>query len=128
VWPVLLLCSSATGLALGLARLKVFALIPATIVWSLTAVVAGVLFGVHWGTTAVTLVGGAAILQFSYLVVGLLSEAPKPSATPRASLRLDLIRTAQFAIGEELRSQFQIPGDMPRQLRTTMNQLVVRYG
>jgi hypothetical protein len=128
MWPVLLFCSSATGLALGLARLKVFALIPATTVWSLTTVVAGVLFGVYWGTTAVAVIGGATILQSSYLIGALLSEAPKPRATPRARLRLDLVRAAQFAIGEELRSQFQISDDMPRQLRTRMNQLLVRYG
>jgi hypothetical protein len=114
MWPALLLGSSATGLALGLARLKVLALIPATFVLSLTAAIGGVVFGLRWGTIA--------------LIGGLLSDVPSPRAAPRTSLRPDLIRAAQFAIGEELRTQFQMPHDLPRQLRTRMKQLAVRYG
>jgi hypothetical protein len=128
MWPALLLGSSATGLALGLARLKVLALIPATIVLSLTAVVGGVIFGLRWGTIALTVVAAATILQSSYLIGGLLSEAPSPRAAPRTSLRSDLIRAAQFAIGEELRLEFETPHELPRQLRTRMKQLAVRYG
>jgi hypothetical protein len=128
MWPALLLGSSATGLALGLARLKVLALIPATIVLSLTAVVGGVIFGLRWGTIALTVAAAATILQSSYLIGGLLSEAPSPRAAPRTSLRSDLIRAAQFAIGEELRLEFETPHELPRQLRTRMKQLAVRYG
>jgi hypothetical protein len=128
MWPAVLLSSSATGLALGLARLKVFAVIPATIVLSLTAAIGGVVFGLRWGTIALVVIAAATILQSSYLIGGLLSEAPSQRAAPRASLRPDLIRAAQFAIGEELRTQFQTPHDLPRQFRTRMKQLAVRYG
>lgn len=129
MWPALLFCSSASGLALGLARLKVWPLIPATIILALIAGVSGVMSGLHWGSTAVMVFATAAILQFSYVIVGLLSEveAPSPRVAPRASLRLDLIRAAQFAIGEELRIQFQTPPVMPSQLRTRMKQLAIRY-
>jgi hypothetical protein len=128
MWPALLLGSSATGLALGLARLKVLALIPATIVLSLTAAIGGVVFGLRWGTIALIVIAAATILQSSYLIGGLLSEAPSPRAAPRTSLRSDLIRAAQFAIGEELRLEFETPHELPRQLRTRMKQLAVRYG
>src|SRR5438067_12815503 len=101
MWTAFLLSSSATGLALGLARLKVLALIPATIVLSLTAAIG---FGLRWGTIALTVVAAATILQSSYLIGGLLSEAPSPRAAPRTSLRPDLVRAAQFAVGEELRT------------------------
>jgi len=126
--PALLLSSSATGLALGLARLKVFAVIPATIFLSLTAVFGGVVFGLRWGTIALIVIAAATILQSCYLIGGLLSEATSPRAAPRTNLRLDLIRAAQFAIGEELRTQFQTPHGLPRQLRARMKQLAVRYG
>ena len=119
---------SATGLALGLARLKVLALIPATIVLSLTVATGGVMFGVRWGTIAIAVIATVTMLQSCYLIGGLLSEAPIPRATPRASLRLDLIRAAQFAIGEELRTQFRTPRDLPTRLRIRMEQLAVRYG
>jgi hypothetical protein len=128
MWSVLLLCSSATGLGLGLARLKVLALIPATIILSLTAAIGGIVFGLRWGMIALGVIAGTTILQSSYLIGGILSEAPSPRAAPRTSLRLDLIRAAQFAIGEELRTEFQTPREMPRQLRTRMKQLAVRYG
>jgi hypothetical protein len=128
MWPALLLGSSATGLALGLARLKVWALIPATIVLSLTAAIGGVVFGLRWGTIALIVIAAVTILQSSYLIGGLLSEAPSPRAAPRTSLRPDLIRAAQLAIGEELRIEFERPYELPRQLRTRMKQLAVRYG
>ena len=44
---LLLITSSSTGLALGLARLKVFALIPATIIFSLIATIVCVVIGLQ---------------------------------------------------------------------------------
>jgi hypothetical protein len=128
MWPALLLCSSASGLALGLARLKVWALIPATIILSLTAAVGGIVFGLRSGTIALAVIVAATILQSSYLIGGLLSETSSPRVAPRTSLRPDLICAAQFAIGGELRTYFQTPRDLPRQLQTRMKQLAVRYG
>jgi len=124
----LLLCSLATGLALGLARLKVLALFLATIIFSLIAAIGGIVFGLHWGTIVFTVIASATILQSSYLIAGLLSETPALHAAPRKSLRPDLLRAAQFAIGEELRSYFQTPHGLPRQLRIRVEQLAVRYG
>jgi hypothetical protein len=49
-------------------------------------------------------------------------------AVGRTSLRSDLIRAAQFAIGEELRTEFQTPHELPSELRTRMEELAVRYG
>jgi hypothetical protein len=43
-------------------------------------------------------------------------------------LRSDLIRAAQFAIGEELRTEFQTPHELPSELRTRMQELAVRHG
>ena len=44
--------------------------------------------------------------------------------TPRS----DLIRAAQFAIGEESRTEFQTPRELPSELRTRMEELAVRHG
>ena len=49
-------------------------------------------------------------------------------AIGRTSLRTDLIRAAQFAIGEELRTEFQTPHELPSELRTRMQELAVRHG
>jgi hypothetical protein len=128
MWQALLFFSSASGLALGLARLKVFALIPATFILSLAAAAGGIISGLRSGMIALTVIAGATILQSSYLIGGFLSEAPSPRAAPRTNLRPDLIRAAQFAIGQELRTQFQTPHGLPRQLRTKVKKLAVRYG
>jgi hypothetical protein len=57
-----------------------------------------------------------------------ISGAPKLRAIGRTSLRSDLIRAAQFAIGEELRTEFQTPHELPSELRTRMEELAVRHG
>jgi hypothetical protein len=54
--------------------------------------------------------------------------ALRPRAIGRTSLRSDLIRAAQFAIGEELRTEFQTPHELSGELRTRMEELAVRYG
>ena len=57
-----------------------------------------------------------------------ISEALKLRPIVRTSLRSDLIRAAQFAIGEELRTEFQAPQELPSELRTRMEELAVRHG
>ena len=56
------------------------------------------------------------------------SIALRLRAVGSASLRSDLIRAAQFAIGEELRTEFQTPHELPGELRTRMEELAVRRG
>jgi hypothetical protein len=57
-----------------------------------------------------------------------ISEVVKLRVMVRTSLRSDLIRAAQFAIGEELRTEFQAPHELPSELRTRMEELAVRHG
>ena len=57
-----------------------------------------------------------------------ISEALRLRVIVRTSLRSDLIRAAQFAIGEELRTEFQTPHELPSELRTRMEELAVRHG
>ena len=125
---ILLMSSSATGVTAGLAQLKVFALIPATIIFSLITTIGGVVIGLQWGAIALAVIANATILQSSYLVAGLLSEARSPRTVSRTNLRTELIRAAQVAIGEELRTHFQAPHDLPSSLRTKIEQLALRCG
>jgi hypothetical protein len=57
-----------------------------------------------------------------------IPEALRLRAVGRTSLRSDLIRAAQFAIGEELRTEFQTPHELPSELRIRMEELAVRHG
>jgi hypothetical protein len=106
------------------------ALILATIIFSLTAAMGGIVFGLHWGTIALIVIANATILQSSYVIAGLsaalLSEPRRPRGAPRRSLRPHLVRAAQFAIGEELRTHFQTPSHLPRLLRIRMEKLAAR--
>ena len=54
--------------------------------------------------------------------------ALRPRATVAQACEPDLIRAAQFAIGEELRTEFQTPHELPGELRTRMEELAVRHG
>lgn len=58
---------------------------------------------------------------------GISFRGPVPRAARRTNLRTDLIRAAQFAIGEELRTHFQTPLDQPRSLRIKIEQLAFLY-
>ena len=49
-------------------------------------------------------------------------------ATVAQACKPDLIRAAQFAIGEELRTEFQTPHELTGELRTKIEELAVRYG
>lgn len=125
---LLLISSSASGLALGIVRLRAFALIPATIIFSLITIIGCVVIGLQRGAITFTVIANATILQSSYLIVGLLSEALTGRAVSRTNLRTDLIRAAQLAIGQELRTHFQTPHHLPSPLRTGMEQFALRYG
>ena len=84
------------------------------------------------------IVGGATTIP-DYVAIGVLlvlivwavaDRFPRgiKHAIVRTSLRSDLIRAAQFAIGEELRTEFQAPHELPSELRTRMEELAVRHG
>jgi hypothetical protein len=49
--------------------------------------------------------------------------ALRPRATVAQACEPDLIRAAQFAIGEELRTEFQTSHELPGELRTRMEEL-----
>ena len=71
---------------------------------------------------------GVLIVLIVWAAADGISEALKLRAIIRTSLRSDLIRAAQFAIGEELRTEFQAPHELPSELRTRMEELAVRHG
>jgi len=108
-----LLSSLVVGVAL--ARLKVWALIPVILIFSMIVVTSGFLSGLKWGTIALTVVAGSALLQLSYLVGASLFAG--------ARLRRELIRTMQSAIGQELRDYFQMPKEVPEEIRLALAEL-----
>jgi hypothetical protein len=106
-----------------LARLKVWALIPATLIFAIITVIVDLMLGFGWGTIALTAIAAATVLQFSYLIGVRLSEAPvhKP-------VRPELLNAVQSAISEELRNHYEVPQVLSSRLRTRVAQLQAQYG
>ena len=99
-----LLVAVAAGVAGGLARLKVWALIPATAIYSMITIIEGMVAGLGAGKITITFLIGAAFLQLFYLIGWLLSQEQKRRVPAPRSLRPELVRAMQSAIGQELRS------------------------
>lgn len=124
----ILLVAVAAGAACGLSRLKVWALVPVTAVYSMTALIDGIINGLGLGSMALMLFAGATALQLSYLIGGLVSEERKRPAPDAKLARLDLIRLMQSAIGQELRTSYPLPENLSPQLRDRIALLSARYG
>ena len=126
---VVLSLAFAAGAACGLARLKVWALIPATIIFSLLAAIGGASFGLGLGRTVLVLFCAVTLLQVSYLIGAAFSDAPQ-----RISVHIppkqELLRTAQTAIAQELLAYFEpVPlDDVPPQLSNKLTLLETRCG
>ena len=125
---IAVLLAIAAGAACGLARLKVWALIPATAIYSVMAVIEGIVFGSSTGTITLMLLVGAAFFQLFYLIGGLLSQQQKQPGLARRLLRPELVRAMQSAIGQELRVRYRLPQDLPHELAARVTQLTVRHG
>lgn len=118
------------GGACGFARLKVWFLIPGTLLIGIVAGIVGWMLRFEWGMIALTVIAGAAFLQFSYLFGGILSELPIFHANHASarSMRAHLFYAMQCAIGEELRIYYQVTQDLPWEFRTKVDQLQVQFG
>lgn len=117
-----LLVAAAAGTICGLARLNIWPLILATIVFSITTTIDGRVTGQNAGTIALTLFIGATLLQLFYLIVSFVLETgSKPS-------RLEVVRAMRAAIGQEMRMSCPFPIDLPPELEVRLAQLTVRCG
>jgi hypothetical protein len=119
MWPALLLCSSASGLALGLARLKVWALIPATTVLSLTVAIGGAMFGLRWGMIALTVIAAAHNIAILLPDRGTAFRGPKPASGPAHKLATGL--SSRSAI-RNWRGTTNLLSDTARFANTTSDQ------
>jgi hypothetical protein len=124
VWSRFLI-SSRLGAGCDLARLKVWILIPATLFLTIIAVFGGRMLGFSWGATALTVIGCATSLQFSYLIGAFLSVAPKPrhKRVLAGPVRADLLAAIQSAIGQELQNRYEVAQELPWKLRMKVAQI-----
>lgn len=113
----------STGAGLGLARLKVWAIIPPSAIFAVAVVVFGSHFGHTWSGLVLIAFAFLTGLQVSYLLGAVLSMAPvHQAASVRVPAKRELIHTVQTAIAQELPSYFEaLPlDDMPPQLHNKL--------
>ena len=121
----LLSIASAAGAACGLARLKVWALIPASTIFAVIAVALGSSLGLPGGRIILIVFSVLMLLQVSYLIGAVLFETPtRHRVSDRLPGERELLWTVQMAIADELRAYFAPSLDeVPEQLRAKLAML-----
>jgi hypothetical protein len=125
VWFVFLI-GSGSGAGCGLARVKLWVLIPATLLLTIIAVSMGWTAGSSWSAIALTAIVGSTSLQWSYLIGTALSDASKRRASRVPVRQADLLHAIQSAIGRELKRRYEVSQELPWQIGMRVAQLEVR--
>jgi hypothetical protein len=113
------------GTFLGLRQFRVVALVPVIFVVAGAAIVRGAVIGLDAHTMIYSLAAAVAVPQFAYFV----------AALPAGYVHLRHIRwssrllhTMQIAIGQELRSVYDLPHQLPREMVALLEQMNEKYG
>lgn len=127
MWVVLTL-AFAMGAGLGLARLRVWALIPAAITSFLITAIIGSGLGLTLGRIPLVLFAVFTLLQVAYLIGAVLADVPeRQRVSDGVPAQQELLRTVQMAIADELRVYFAPSlDDVPQQLRAKLAMLESR--
>ena len=125
--PVLL-TGLATGLICGLARLTIWAVVMATILFFIIIAVDGRITGLGIAAVVSAFFMGTTFLQFFYFVGSLLSQVQTLPAFAPPPAQSEFVRLVQSAIGQEMRMSLALPVELPSQLDVRVKQLQARYG
>jgi hypothetical protein len=120
-----LLIACAGGVACGLARLKVWIIIPASVIFLLVTVVLDSWFGIAWSRTILIAVTGLTLFQVSYLIEVEVSEGHIRHQVSGPLPKQQMLRTVQMAIASELQAYFiaESLDDLPQHLRAKVEML-----
>jgi hypothetical protein len=118
---ILIFGAAAGGVVLGLRHLKVFALLPVILLVAAGAIAIGVATGLHPRTIAFGLLMTVLSPQIGYLVSAIgVPEFLRARAANRIAALLSATRTA---IGQELRTVFELPQELPREMAALLAQM-----
>jgi hypothetical protein len=115
----LLTVLALAGAVLGL-RFKAFALVPVIVVVGLAIIMNGA--GTDQGSRAIllTLLAAVACLQIGYFAVCILRAYLRVGVTRRGP---DLLRALRTAIGEELKTSFAVPEELPPEMLALLKRM-----
>jgi hypothetical protein len=118
---ILIFGAAAGGVVLGLRHLKVFALLPVILLVAAGAIAIGVATSLNPRTIAFGLLMTVLSPQIGYLVSAIgVPEFLRVRATNRIAALLSATRTA---IGQELRTVFELPQELPREMAALLAQM-----
>jgi hypothetical protein len=116
---VVLTFVTLAGAILGL-RFKAFALVPVIVLVGLGIAVNGVGIDQGAGAILLTVLAAVACLQIGYLAVCILRAYLHVGATSRGP---DLLRALRTAIGEELKTSFALPEELPPEILALLKRM-----
>jgi hypothetical protein len=121
---------AAAGVILGLCHFRVFALLPVVLIFAAGAVVGGVATGLERSSILLGLLAAVASPQIGYLassiaVTYLIAEYLRIRATGKLPASLHAM---QAEIGRELKSAFELPLELPREMAALLAQMNEREG
>jgi hypothetical protein len=111
----ILVFGATAGALLGLRQYAVFGLLPVILVVALGAMAIGFASGYGSGAIVLVLVAAAAFPQLGYLMIWVAKAYRRSPTLPRA---------AQIAIGEELRTAFQLPEQLPPDMAEVVARII----
>jgi hypothetical protein len=116
---VVLTFVTLAGVVLGL-RFKALALAPVIVLISLGITVNGAWTDQGARAILLTVLAAAGCLQIGYLAISILRAYLHAGANSRGP---DLLRALRTAIGEELKTSFAVPEELPPELLALLKQM-----
>lgn len=120
----IVIVGAATGAFLGLRQFKAFVLVPAILLAATGIIIKGVVADLDYQDITLDLLAIIVSLEIGYFVGSIAAG----SLTVRASDRkTELLHAMQTAIGQELRTAFELPRDLPPEWVALVTRLNERH-
>ena len=111
----------AAGALIGFRQLKVFVLVPASLLVAIAAILHSHATGQDFRATVIDSIAGISSLQIGYLV-GSIADGFFMVAKPPDRVS-ELLRIVRRSIGQELHAIFELPRDLPPEMAAVLARL-----
>jgi hypothetical protein len=117
----LVVFTGAAGALLGFRQLKVFVLVPASLLAAIAAILHSHVTGQDFRATVIDFIVSISSLQIGYLVGSIADEFFMVAKSPdKVSELFYVVRTS---IGQELQAVFELPRDLPPEMAAVLARL-----
>jgi hypothetical protein len=118
---MLIVTASIAGILCGFVRLRIWALLPIIVILPLIAVMARSSIHLSFGGAVFASIAAIVMLQLSYVVSTVrFPVRTRRRVTIHLPSRRQTLRSIQKAIADELDDYFELPNELPEQLRAKL--------